>query len=222
MCGRFWQVGELPLLRQAFQVEAFRDPAATHFNVAPGQRAGVLVNSGQGITWVQMQWGLIPHWAKDPGIGRKMINARAETITEKPSYKRLFRHQRCLVPCGGFYEWKSAGKFKTPYLIRMKSRELFGLAGLWGEWRPPQGPPLLTFTIITTAANKFMRAIHARMPVIIPKGKIAAWLDPLAYDPQALLPLLQTPAVLELEAYPVSKLVNLPKNDSPDCIQPLA
>ncbi len=165
-----------------------------------------------------MHWGLIPSWAKDPSIGNKMINARAETLLEKPSFKRLVGKRRCLVLTDGFYEWRKEGKRKVPMRMLLKTRELFAFAGLWDRWKKPDGNEFQSFTIITIDANDLLRPIHDRMPVILGRDGEEKWLNPDLKDPSELLPLLKPYPSELMEAYDVSPLVNSPRNDRPECI----
>jgi putative SOS response-associated peptidase YedK len=174
-----------------------------------GRRAGFL------------RWGLIPSWAKEPSIGDRMINARAETVAEKPSFRRALQKRRCLILADGFYEWRAEGKRKTPMFISLASREPFGFAGLWESWRSPTGETVRSCTIITTAPNALMESIHNRMPVILPREVEARWLDRSIEDPARLLPLLAPYPAGEMDAYEVAALVNSPRNDSPACIAPV-
>jgi putative SOS response-associated peptidase YedK len=168
-----------------------------------------------------LRWGLIPSWAKDPGIGDRMINARAETVAEKPSFRRALQKRRCLVLADGFYEWRKEGKKKTPLHIALKSHEPFGFAGLWETWKPPTGETIHSCTIITTTPNALMESIHNRMPVILTREAEALWLDRRVEDPQALLPLLAPYPAEAMDAYVVSPLVNSPRNDTSACIEPV-
>ena len=165
-----------------------------------------------------MQWGLVPSWAKDPSIGNKMINARAETLAEKPSFKGLIGKRRCLVLADGFYEWRKEGKGKIPMRFTLRGGEPFSFAGLWDSWKKPAGGELFSFTIITTQANNLLRPIHERMPVILNKEGEEKWLDP---DFKEIHELLVPYPVEMMEFYDVSKLVNSPRNDLPQCISPL-
>ena len=169
-------------------------------------------------------WGLIPSWAKDPKIGNRMINARAETLTEKPAYRAAFRRRRCLVLADGFYEWRleGDGKRKTPMYIRLADGNPFAFAGLWEIWQSPDGSTIPSCTIITTEPNAMMASIHNRMPVILPEAAYSQWLAPGEQDPTDLLGLLRPYPEEEMSAYPISRLVNDPRNESPDCILPLA
>jgi len=167
-------------------------------------------------------WGLIPSWAKDPAIGNRMINARGETLVEKPSYRTAFRRRRCLILADGFFEWKQVpgSKAKIPMYIRLKSGEPFAFAGLWDNWNSPDGSRILSCSIITTTPNTLLESIHNRMPVILPVATYARWLEPGEQDPTSLQPLIQPYPADEMSAYPVSTLVNRPENDVAAVIQP--
>jgi len=165
-----------------------------------------------------MRWGLIPSWAKDPALGNKLINARAETVHEKPSFRSSFRKRRCLVPAAGLYEWQVRDKGKVPQCIQLRTGGLFAFAGLWSEW--DSGKEILqTFTIITTAANRELESIHQRMPVILMPQNYDGWLATSPQDPKNLLKPLEEGL---LEHYEISKTVNSPKNDNEECIQSIA
>lgn len=170
-----------------------------------------------------MRWGLVPSWAKDPAIGNKMINARAETISEKPSYRKPFLHQRCLIPGTGFFEWRKVdgARAKIPMHIVLKGRKLFVFAGVWDLWKAPDGRGLWSFAVITTAAGDFMRPIHDRQPVILDRKDWGTWLDPNLTDGTKLAPLLTPAASAEMEAFEVSTAVNSPKIDDVRCISAL-
>ena len=189
------------------------------YNVAPTQDIPALKSLGE-LSY--LHWGLIPSWAKDAAIGNKMINARAETITEKASYKRAFQKRRCLIVSGGFYEWKQiVGGKKQPYFIHMKDGSAFAFAGLWETWKSPQGEVIESTTIITTDANDLLKEVHDRMPVIIPKESYETWLSPEA-TPENLIKLLKPYSSVEMEFYPVSTIVNKPSNDDPTCLERIA
>ncbi|MCA9916322.1 MAG: SOS response-associated peptidase, partial [Anaerolineales bacterium] len=168
-------------------------------------------------------WGLIPSWAKDPTIGSRMINARSETVTEKPSFRTAFKRRRCLIPADGFYEWQKLGSGKQPMFIRPAEGEErpFALAGLWEFWSDPDGGTIQSCTILTTSPNELMAPIHNRMPVIIEPEDFDLWLNPEP-DPEQGLHLLRPYPAEKMAAYPVSTVVNNPRNDVPDCIQPIA
>jgi putative SOS response-associated peptidase YedK len=221
MCGRFIQKSERRIIAEEFYVQEFIDPLAVSFNVAPGQTAGVILAGSGGNGYARYRWGLVPSWAKDPAIGNRMINARSETIAEKPSYRSAFRKRRCLVPVDGFYEWKKDGKLKVPFFIHEQSGRPFSLAGLWESWDDPEGNRLLTFTILTTDANERLRALHDRMPVIIPPGARHLWLDSSAEDVKPLFDLLRPSGEKLLDFYEVSRFVNSPQNNTPECVEPV-
>jgi putative SOS response-associated peptidase YedK len=167
MCGRYTMHHSSEQVTMRFCVNQTITSLPERYNIAPTQAVSVVVEGDGGRFLDAMQWGLVPSWAKDPGIGNKMINARAETIQEKPSFKVALARRRCLIPADGFYEWKTEGKARQPMHIRRKDGELFAFAGLWEEWRQPDGMPLRTCTIVTTTPNELMEAIHNRMPAIL-------------------------------------------------------
>ncbi|MFQ5578075.1 MAG: SOS response-associated peptidase, partial [Anaerolineae bacterium] len=191
------------------------------YNIAPSQPVAVVVNRGGARRLDAFQWGLIPVWAKDPAIGNKMIDARAETVAQKPSFKRPLQRQRCLILADGFFEWQKTSGGKIPAYIHLKDRKPFAFAGLWDRWRAPGGEEIHSCTIITTRPNSLMKPLHNRMPVILPPAAIEPWLAPVEQPPQALLPLLTPYPAGDMAFYRVSKLVNSPANDLPDCIRPL-
>lgn len=207
-------------IREEFDL--FELPAGyrPRFNIAPAQEVLAIVRAGDQPRAGWMRWGLIPFWAKTPAIGHRMIMARADTIATKPAFRDAFRRRRCLIVADGFYEWRRVGATKVPMWIHRTSRRPFAFAGLWDRWRPPDGgSPVVSCTIVTTEANDALRAIHERMPVILPPAARAAWLDP-ATEPAALAALLRPYPDDDLEAHAVSGLVNSPKNDVPECIAP--
>lgn len=211
MCGRFSLTVNEAELNEFFETSGGDAPYVARYNCAPTQMLAVITNEKpQQLSY--FKWGLIPGWAKDPSIGHKMINARAETLSEKPSYKTALRTRRCLVPADAFYEWRQNGD-KIPYRIFLKSSRLFAFAGLWDRWRAPDGSEISSFTIITTGANEFMQAIHNRMPVILNREDEKLWLG--SDNAGELLELLK-PYPGEMDAFPVSKLVNSPANDFPE------
>ena len=221
MCGRFTLTTDLQALAERFCVSP---PANAHFNprfnIAPTQPVIVIGDDGQ-RSMQPMRWGLIPAWAKDPAIGNRMINARAETLAEKPSFREALQHRRCLIPADGFYEWQKLGQVKQPVRIVLKSRQPFGMAGLWDRWVSPDKSEILTCTIITTVANELIQPIHNRMPVILNPEAEAHWLDPKVKDPAKLLLLLKPYPSELMEFYPVSRQVNSPSVDAPSNIVPL-
>jgi len=215
MCGRFSLTVNEAELNLRFEMAGGEAPYESRYNCAPTQMLAVITNQQPGkISY--LKWGLIPSWAKDASIGNKMINARAETITEKPSYRNPLRSRRCLVPADSFYEWKQNGS-KVPYRIFLKDTRLFAFAGLWDSWKTPEGEILNSFTIITTEANEFMQSIHQRMPVILHPRDEKLWLG--SNNPEEILALLRPFPAERMDAYPVSKLVNSPLNDRPEVIE---
>ncbi len=223
MCGRYTLAVQLDLIADRFLLKRVDAKETFRFNIAPTQLAPVIHQTDTGRTLTMMRWGLIPFWAKDESIGNKLINARAETLAEKPSFKRSLERKRCIVPADGFYEWKKSkdGKTKTPMRIVVGQGDLFGFAGLWDRWKSPNGESVESYTIITTEPNKFVSPIHNRMPVILSKDIEDQWLDPEITKPELLTPLL-VPYKGEMKAYEVSKSVNSPSNDSPSLIEPIA
>jgi putative SOS response-associated peptidase YedK len=220
MCGRFTLTAELNLLQENFPWVNIPQPPSPRYNVAPSQPVAVVANDGRSQL-DYFVWGLIPAWAKDPAIGSRMINARAETLAEKPSFRNAFRRRRCLVLADGFYEWrKNPSGSKTPIYIQLSTGQPFAFAGLWELWNAPDGSQVYSTTIITTEPNELMAPIHNRMPVILPPDGYAQWLDPTDRLPASLAPLLRPFPAAEMRAFPVSTLVNSPHNDSPNLIRP--
>lgn len=191
MCGRYSFLVEDTLIKERFGVDVRTAIYKASYNCAPTQTLAVITNDDR-MNLSFLRWGLIPSWAKDPSIGNKMINARSETILEKPSFRTPFRKRRCLVPASGFYEWKRMNG-KTPYHFVVNDEQLFAMAGLWDEWRSPSGEIIRSFTIITTAPNELVAEVHDRMPVILPRDKESNWLDP-ATDAELLSLLVPFPA----------------------------
>ncbi len=219
MCGRFTLTADLSTLQESFPFVEMPEGMQPRFNVAPSQPVAVVPNDGRNRLDFFV-WGLIPSWAKDPAIGNRLINARAETLQEKPSFRTAFRRRRCLVLADGFYEWKQAEKGKTPMYIRLASGKPFAFAGLWESWDAPDGSNVLSCTIITTEPNDLMATIHNRMPVILPEQAYPIWLESGEADTKKLTGLLKPYPAGEMQAYPVSPLVNSPQNDVPELIRP--
>lgn len=218
MCGRFTLAARPEeLLEEFIDYRPPEEPPTPRYNVAPTQQVLVIPNDGSD-RMQRMRWGLVPFWAKDVSIGNKLINARSETIAEKPAFRHAFKKKRCLVPADGFYEWKKEGKGKQPYHITVRDGKPFAMAGLWEIWGPKDGEQLHTFTILTTSANDLIQPLHERMPVILPKEAWKAWLDPET-PPEALQELLVSYPQEEMSLRPVSTAVNNVRNDSPDCLQ---
>ena len=219
MCGRYSLTTAPEALRRLFEFDN-RPNLAARYNIAPTQEVPVVRGSAAGRTLAHLRWGLIPSWAKDRSMASKMINARAETVAEKPAFRAAYAKRRCLVPADGFYEWRTEDGAKQPFRIGMKGGGAFAFAGLWESWADPEGgdDAVETFTILTTAANAKLHAIHHRMPVILPQELYAAWLDPAA-DPHAIAlgPYPGEPMAF----YRVSTRVNYVRNDDPGCVEPL-
>lgn len=222
MCGRFTLTADQDSFEDRFSLTRFDLGWVPSFNIAPTQEVLAVTNDGSENRPELMRWGLVPSWAKDPKIGNRMINARSETLAEKPSFRTAFKRRRCLIPADGFYEWKREGKAKKPMLITANPGGLFAFAGLWETWKQPDDSWLLTCAIITTSANEFMKSIHDRMPVILPRESEASWLDPEEQDTAMLSELLLPYDSDRMEAYEVSTLVNSPRNNFPEVIEPVA
>jgi putative SOS response-associated peptidase YedK len=221
MCGRFTLTVNPAEVQETFSPYTFPQKFAPRFNIAPTQPVLAIPNDDQNTADFFM-WGLIPMWAKDPAIGNKLINARGETLAEKPAFRGSLKYKRCLILADGFYEWKGADgkKVKTPFFIHMKDRKPFAFAGLWDSWNSPDGSLIKSCTIITTEPNELTGIIHNRMPVILHPRDYAKWLDPSPQTPDQLKPLIKSfPAEL-MDAYPVSTLVNTPANDIPELVVP--
>lgn len=222
MCGRFSQTASPEVIAQQFELTDL--PLFTpRYNIAPSQSiAAIRIDLDTATrTLVMLRWGLIPSWAKDPKIGFQCINAKAETAAEKPSFRSAFKKRRCLVIATGFYEWQVQGRSKQPMWIGLRSTRPFAFAGLWEHWTPPEGEPFGTCTIITTEPNDLMAPVHNRMPVILAPTSYDQWLDPTFQHVEPLKALLRPYPSEELRAYPVSTLVNNPRHDAPQCLDPI-
>ncbi len=221
MCGRYTLTVPVEILAEEFGVTGPLPEVPPSYNIAPTQEvAAVLADDGE-RRLEMLRWGLIPSWADDPGIGSRMINARSETVPEKPSFRRAFRERRCLILADGFYEWKRTNDGKQPYYIRMEGGRPFAFAGLWESWRGGR-EEIRSCTILTTEANDRVSNIHHRMPMILAPEDHGLWLDPDVREADPLLPLLTPYPDDVMEAYPVSRFVNRPVNDDPRCVEPLA
>lgn len=220
MCGRYTLKSRPEIIAEVFGVPV-PPTLPQRFNIAPSQQVLAIRQQpgGRQRELVALQWGLVPFWADDPGIGSRLTNARSETAATKPAFRGSFRARRCLVVADGFYEWQDRDGRKQPYYIRLKSGQPFGMAGLWDRW-DKQGDAIETCGILTCDANEPMLAIHDRMPVVIPPESFAVWLDPDRHDPGGLSRLLRPFHADEMTAYPVSTLVNNVRNDSAGCIEP--
>jgi putative SOS response-associated peptidase YedK len=216
MCGRYELHAQPAAVALAFGLSA--TPALRpRYNIAPTQQVPIVRRSADGVNeWVEVRWGLVPRWAKDPSIGARMINARAETAAEKPAFRNAFRRHRCLLPADGFYEWRAAPDGKHPMHIGMRDGKTFGLAGLYERWLSPEGDVLDTCTILTTGANALLRDVHERMPVIIAPEQYARWLDPANADVADLCAPYPAEA---MACYPVSPRVNAVRNDDAALIE---
>jgi putative SOS response-associated peptidase YedK len=223
MCGRFTLTVDPDQFQESFPGVDFGPAAAPRYNIAPTQPVAVIPNN-QNDRLDYFIWGLIPSWAKDPGIGNRLINARADTLAQKPSFRSAYRRRRCLIPASGFYEWKTvpASKTKTPMYLTLASGLPFAFAGLWEIWQSPDGSELLSCTIVTTEPNQLVAEIHNRMPVILPPAAYSLWLDPNERRPEELSGLLKPYPAAEMVAYPVSHQVNSPQIDTPELILPVA
>lgn len=221
MCGRYTLSQSEESIAAAFGITAI-PKLLPRYNIAPTQPVPTVLLRNESQRQLQLlHWGLIPSWAKDPRMGAKMINARAETIAEKPSFRSAFRRRRCLIVADGFYEWQRRDKRKQPYYFRVGAGELFAFAGLWEHWQNAAGDEIESCTIVTTDPNDLMQSIHDRMPVILHPQDYDRWLDP-ATESSRLLELLRPFEANEMQHYPVSLEVNNPRHDSPNCIQPVA
>ncbi len=220
MCGRFAYFVPYEQLTDHYGL-ASPPPQFERYNVAPSQDILAIRQAESGERdATPLKWGLIPHWAKDPTIGNRMINARGETVAEKPAFRQAFSRRRCIIPASGFYEWGPSGAGKWPYYISPVDGPLLSFAGLWERWRTPEGEPLESCTIITIDANESLARIHQRMPVCLPASSYAAWLDP-ASSKETCLELLAPLADAALEIRPVSKTVNNPRNDAAELVEPV-
>ena len=218
MCGRFELHSAFEIIAKLFGLTGDSFTMPTGYNIAPGKDIAVIVNEGGKNKIAACRWGFVPSWGKDLKEGYKMINARAETVAEKPSFRQAFSRHRCLVVADGFYEWKSEGGKKRPFYIHRRDGTPFGMAGLYNLWTSPEGEKVCTSTIITTGANEVLAPIHDRMPVILARDAVALWLDPSLHEKEKLLPVLKPCPDDELELYEVSTGVNSPKNDSEENI----
>lgn len=221
MCGRYSLFSKQDVVTERFQLANSEQLEwVERYNIAPSQQVLAIIRDEKGNRAGFLKWGLVPSWATDPKIGYKMINARMETVDHKPSFKRLLRRRRCLIPADGFYEWKRDGDKKQPYRFQLKTKLPFAFAGLWDRWE--EGDKVIhSCTIITTEANTLVRDVHNRMPVILRNEAEQIWLDRTIEDSAKLKQLLLPYGAEDMESYPVSTLVNSPKNDQKEIIQSL-
>ena len=218
MCGRFVLEVSPDTLMKGYGLVSVPH-LSPRYNIAPSQKIAVVRQCDDDKRALDLlQWGLIPSWAQDPSIGGRMINARSETVHEKPSFRKALRSRRCVIPASGFYEWERTGKEKIPHYIHLRDEALMSFAGLWESWTSPQGESLATCTILTTGANRLIKSLHNRMPVILHNHGVGLWLDREIEDVNRLAELYTPYPSERLEEYLVSKDVNSPTNDSPNCI----
>lgn len=225
MCGRYTLTIEGVDLVEHFGLGGTLE-YVPHYNIAPTQATPVvrMLDAGVRPAPAMLRWGLIPRWAKDAGIGSRMINARSETAAEKPAFRTPLKTQRCLVPSTGFFEWQqldeAIGKRKKqPYYVHRRDKQVFAFAGLWDRWRGPNDESIDSFTILTTMPNDLIRPIHDRMPVIVRRADYDLWLDPAVHDVERLKPLFGPQPSEEWVTHPVGTHVNSPAHDDPRCIQ---
>ena len=222
MCGRFTLKTPVETLAEVFELPTAPE-LPPRFNIAPSEAvAAVRVAGAEPLRELALlRWGLVPPWADEPKVGSRMINARAETVATNGAFRAAFRRRRCLVPADGFYEWQRQERAKQPFYIHMRDDAPFAFAGLWEVWEGKDGTVLETCTVITTEPNELMQPIHNRMPVILDRADYARWLDPRMNDPELLKAFLRPYPPEKMAAYPVSRLVNSPSNDAPECLAPL-
>ena len=221
MCGRYALYADYATILERFHIEESAVGEAEYspsYNIAPSQKVLAVVNDGTKNRLGYLKWGLVPPWAKDQKIGYKMINARAETAAEKPSFRHAFKKKRCLIIADAFYEWQRTDEGKIPMLAKLKSGKPFAFAGLWETWHSPEGETVNSCTILTTQANGLMGTIHDRMPVMLSAEGEKLWLDP-EQDPQVLEDLLKPFDSEEMETFEVSDAVNSPKHNGPELIR---
>lgn len=221
MCGRFEIHSAIKLIAEIFGISEWEIEYSPSYNIAPSQDILLVVNDGK-RRLVKSRWGFVPSWSKELSAGYKMINARAESVADKPSFREAFQNQRCLVVADGFYEWKKEGTTKRPFYIRLKSGKPIGFAGLYNVWKSPEGEQICTSTIITTNANEIVLPLHDRMPVIASPDAYGLWLDPNIHDKAILQKILKSYPSEELDVYEVTPKVNSPKNNAPENIQKMA
>ncbi len=222
MCGRYTLTTPDDVLAEVFTLGT-RPEVPPRYNVAPTQAGAVVrVLEIDGPRELHLlRWGLIPFWAQDPAIGNRMINARSESVEDKPAFRAAFRRRRCLIPADGFYEWRPVGKRKQPYCIRRRDEGPFAFAGLWEHWESPDGERIDSYAILTTEPNAVLKPLHNRMPVILAPPSYNLWLDPKIRDVEKLKHLLKPSPSRDLAAYPISTRVNNPAHDDPSCLSPV-
>jgi putative SOS response-associated peptidase YedK len=220
MCGRFTLHTPESLLREAFGVDSSAPLGLNpRYNIAPSQQVPIVRDTRSGREMVMARWGLIPHWSKEAKTRYSTINARIETVSEKPTYRTPFKHRRCLIPADGFYEWKVVEGRKVPHHIRMRDGSVFALAGLWDRWER-EGESLESCCIIVMPANDIMKSLHERMPAIVASDDHGMWLDPRVADKDKIMGCLNSSPSSRLITYPVTPRVNSPKYDDEVCMEP--
>ncbi|MGA9998107.1 MAG: SOS response-associated peptidase [Pyrinomonadaceae bacterium] len=222
MCGRFTLKAPKKVIAKQFGVR-IEDELVPHYNIAPTQTVAAirLAQGGEGMEFIRLDWGLIPSWAKDTTIASKLINARSETLSEKPSFREALKRRRCLIVADGFFEWDKKGKTKQPYYFQLKDGLPFAFAGLWERWAGHEEGGVETCTIITTTPNELLAQVHDRMPVILPPEVYSMWLDEEVRNGEMRKELLSPYPSSEMIAYPVSRQVNSPQNNSERLIREL-
>ena len=223
MCGRFVGYRPVEVLREHFPIDRTAAQVTANYNVAPSQEVLAVIRR-EDTNWLErLHWGLVPFWAKDTAIGNRLINALAETVAAKPSFRHAFRNRRCLILADGFYEWTGPKGSKQPVFITLAGEAPFAFAGLWESWRPADDAHAAyrSCTIITTAASRSVQPIHHRMPAVLKPEAYAAWLDPRTSDTRTLADLLANRIQTAFTSRPVSTTVNAARNNSPDLIDPL-
>jgi putative SOS response-associated peptidase YedK len=219
MCGRFVLFSAFDVIAQVFGLAPGGTLPPPSYNVTPGKEIAIIVDKGRGRLLTACMWGFVPPWGRDIKEGHRMINARAESVAEKPSFREAFLDNRCLVVADGFYEWRSEGGTRKPVYVKLRTGRPFGMAGIYNPWTVPGGRTVCTTTIITTEANDLLRPVHGRMPAILPEDSAALWLNGKIRERERLLSLLSALPADELEMYAVSTRVNSPKNDSAENIE---
>jgi len=220
MCGRYALILSGRALAEQFDLPSV-PTLRPRYNIAPTQSVPIVrAGSAEPRELREVRWGLIPFWAKDPSIGARMINARSETVAEKPAFRQAIRRRRCLIPASGFYEWSRQGGDKQPYYIQLSGSRPFAFAGLWEHWSPSEGGPVESCTILTTTPNALVAELHDRMPVILPPDRYDEWLSAAELAEDRLASLLGPYPAEEMTAHPVSRHVNSPAHDDPACIEP--
>ncbi len=217
MCGRFARINTAKEIKEIFNLDQIEIELEPSNNIAPTQDVAVILDENGGSKLTAMRWGLIPFWAKDIAIGSKLINARSETIDEKPSFKHSFQKRRCLIVANGFYEWQKRGTQKFPYFIHLKDNKPFCFAGIYDNWKSPVGEKVISCSIITTDASQVIKSIHPRMPVILSESDFSMWFN--NRNVKELKQLLVPYSHSDLDFYEVSQEVNSPANNYPELIE---